>query len=654
MSEEYYYDYSNLAVGTYVWRDYANNTDSYVNYTDQWTYVVTRADPSCSLTFDKVSPQNYTTSITATCTCTGEGTTVLYRNESDVTSSENGTAIVLAAGNYFYNCTVAESQNYTYYSNSSTFNISKALLVLNLTSRPAWNVTYGTETTVNCSTNTVEVAASLYRNLSYVSAPEIETLGAGSWYYICNATESQNYTAATLNNTLNVSQAISLVNLTLNYTDADIMIEVGTNVDINGTLMVPSSGQIEMYQNGSLINSGESPISNTTLYNETGYYNITVVYAATQNYSSTYETHYITVQDTTKPQVTLNLPIDGYNSSLDWINFTWTVTDNYDENLTCNLTVDGVVNASNVYALNGTDTNYTVSGFNDGVHNWNVSCWDDSLNVNVSGTRSFRIDTTAPVWSGNKTRPSTPATYSYGQAYEFNITWVDSGVGVDSVLFEHNFTGSFVNSSESGSNGNEYYYDYTNLAAGTYVWRSFANDTLDNRNISEQWSYVVTRADPTCTLDVSFSPVSYGTQIYANCSCISTDSTATLYRNGTDVTATENGTLVMLGAGNHYYVCNISQTQNFTASSDADWINVTTTSSLVNLTIEGEDGDVKVESGTVVDFVGELEIPSSGTLYLYENGTQIDTGASPLTNISTYTTPGYYNITVIYNGNQNY
>ncbi|MEM3063160.1 MAG: hypothetical protein QW303_06435, partial [Nitrososphaerota archaeon] len=43
--------------------------------------------------------------------------------------------------------------------------------------------------------------------------------------------------------------------------------------------------------------------------------------------------------------------------------------------------------------------------------------------------------------------------------------------------------------------------------------------------------------------------------------------TVKLYRNGNDVTATENNTPIMLGAGTHYYICNITETQNYTSSS---------------------------------------------------------------------------------------
>ena len=52
----------------------------------------------------------------------------------------------------------------------------------------------------------------------------------------------------------------------------------------------------------------------------------------------------------------------------------------------------------------------------------------------------------------------------------------------------------------TANNGNEYYYNYNDLAAGTYVWRSYANDSAGNSNISNEFSYVVSKATTVLTL----------------------------------------------------------------------------------------------------------------------------------------------------------
>jgi len=50
--DEYNYNYTNLDSGTYVWREYANDTSGEINQTDQWTYTVAKAEPTLALTLD--------------------------------------------------------------------------------------------------------------------------------------------------------------------------------------------------------------------------------------------------------------------------------------------------------------------------------------------------------------------------------------------------------------------------------------------------------------------------------------------------------------------------------------------------------------------------------------------------------------------------
>ncbi|MBW2974882.1 DNRLRE domain-containing protein, partial [Candidatus Woesearchaeota archaeon] len=230
---EYYYEYSGIAAGSYEWRSYANDSLGNVNSTTQWTYIVQKAANTCSLSFNIQSPQGYGTAINASCSCSGEEQAVLYRNSSDVTALENNIEATLAAGYYIYNCTSAASQNYTYADNFSAYTINKAALVLNLTAVPGWNITYGTQTTVNCSSNTGQVTPQLYRNNTDVAAPEIKVLAAGGHHYVCNASASQNYTSKTESSILNISKAGSGINLSLNGYDTDITLESGEYADIN-------------------------------------------------------------------------------------------------------------------------------------------------------------------------------------------------------------------------------------------------------------------------------------------------------------------------------------------------------------------------------------------------------------------------------------
>ena len=107
--------------------------------------------------------------------------------------------------------------------------------------------------------------------------------------------------------------------------------------------------------------------------------------------------------DTIAPSITLNSPIDQLNTSSTTITFNWTATDNIYTSLTCNLTIDGVVNVPEINVTSGTPKTQSVSGFNDGSHPWNVTCIDGEDNVNTSETRTVNIDTIPPTTAPNMT-----------------------------------------------------------------------------------------------------------------------------------------------------------------------------------------------------------------------------------------------------------
>ena len=83
---------------------------------------------------------------------------------------------------------------------------------------------------------------------------------------------------------------------------------------------------IYLYEDGNLINSGPSPLVNITSYPTTASHNITVLYSQTQNYTTSFETHYINVGDATPPFVELVSPDDIYNTTSATIQFTCNAT----------------------------------------------------------------------------------------------------------------------------------------------------------------------------------------------------------------------------------------------------------------------------------------------------------------------------------------
>ncbi len=101
--------------------------------------------------------------------------------------------------------------------------------------------------------------------------------------------------------------------------------------------------------------------------------------------------------DNTEPSIALNQPAPGDITNSSTVNFNWTAYDNLDTVLMCNLTLDGTVNVSDVSSPNGTATVQPVPGVTDGIHYWNVTCWDNANNTNISETRNFTVDASPPL-----------------------------------------------------------------------------------------------------------------------------------------------------------------------------------------------------------------------------------------------------------------
>ncbi len=102
------------------------------------------------------------------------------------------------------------------------------------------------------------------------------------------------------------------------------------------------------------------------------------------------------IVDTTPPVIVLNAPVNNSRFNISSIMFNWTATDNISANVTCNLTIDGVVNQSNLNITRGRVYNITIGNLNDVNHYWNVTCWDFVNNTQNSDTYGLLVDTIYP------------------------------------------------------------------------------------------------------------------------------------------------------------------------------------------------------------------------------------------------------------------
>ncbi|MBU3957688.1 MAG: PGF-pre-PGF domain-containing protein, partial [Nanoarchaeota archaeon] len=211
-------------------------------------------------------------------------------------------------------------------------------------------------------------------------------------------------------------------------------------------------------------------------------------------------------------------------------------------------------------------TNYT--GIAGAIFNI-TAFYNQTQNFTAQNATSFIIiDGTPPVFFGNKTSPNSPATY--GLTCQFNITVFDE-TNISSVILEWNDTASIANYtvptfSGSGSRNStrEYYYSLSNLSAGNHTYRWLANDSMNNTNSSQNFSYSIIRAASLSRLFLNGTE-NNRTYIFGEFANI----TALLNITGKNITVFANfsGSPEIIAGNNTSSVFNVTNTSNLNASS---------------------------------------------------------------------------------------
>ncbi|MBR9675587.1 hypothetical protein GOV05_01110 [Candidatus Woesearchaeota archaeon] len=544
-------------------------------------------------------------------------------------------------------------------------------------------------------------------------------LGVGSyvWRTIANDT-SNNWNYSMPNQTYIVSKASSVINLYLNSSQDNITINETQSVNITAVLAA-GQGNILLYVNGTLVQSGPSPLINISSYNNHGDLNVTAVYLGNQNYTATSKTLWIYVKDVTPPNNITNLnetltgeawilwnwtnptfygdldhvevwvsglfktnlsagieyynatslssnttyeiqlrPVDVFGNKGFWANDTATTNESGDvtppiiTNVANVSITDSSVNITwttdepatslvkyglitGVYTLNKSDltlvTSHNVlvtSLLPSTTYYYVVNSSDSAGNTNQSIEYFFttQTDQTPPNWSNPVAYPSSPINYSPIQNYQFNVSWTDNGI-IDVVWVEHNFNGSTHNYSIIGKTDDIYYYNYGPIAAGTYSWKMYANDSESNLNWTNSFTYTVNKASSSVNLLINGTDSDYSINesSYANLTgyLVSGESYLLLY---IDDLLINNGTSPLnnnsfFGTPGQY-VINLSSpaTQNYTSSYESHVLIVNDTyAPTINLTSPPPestdiDGDV-----TLYFNVTDTGVVSNCSLYL--NGT---------------------------------
>ena len=228
---------------------------------------------------------------------------LIYRDNVDVTATEKGLNVTLSVGNYNYILNSTGGANYTANASISNFTITVAQatpVIIKLLNGGTSNITITYPQQVNATGSSTGGTIKIFRDETDVTSENGAnvSLSAGGYIYKFNVTGNTNYSSiAGQYMQVNISKAASSVNLTLNNSESNVTITVETAIDLNCSRITGDSGAIlTLYQEGSLINSGTSPIGNTTTFDTIRVENITCAYSDSQNYTTSSETWFVKVQ----------------------------------------------------------------------------------------------------------------------------------------------------------------------------------------------------------------------------------------------------------------------------------------------------------------------------------------------------------------------
>jgi len=423
-----YKNFTDLPVGSYTYQVYAVDQAGNLNQTELRTLEINDRPTFFNIT-EPTDPSTYSSGASyqfnVTVTDTEAEPSVVFVEFNDTTGILTNLAnftMSNQSSEYYYTFTdlPVGTYNYKFYSNDTLdewnstqgykFTINKTATQLTLTAIPSWSETYGAQIVVGgTESNSGDGGCTykLYRNDIEVTNPETITLAAYKYNYTYNVTSCQNYTTNEIWSFLNISQATPICNLYLNGSTDDqtynsnqivnLTGHVNTSYDVTIYLDMNATGYGNEFTSDT--NSSVENLTNTKILTE-GKYNITTHFNGDQNHSSCSDTIYLTVFDTTLPNITLISPANKSGDNDGNVTFVYEVNDNANI-INCSLIINGEINQTNTTIQKGTIMNFELNNLYVGSYNWSIMC-NSSVKTKIAGTRTISIIKTTE-FSGNTT-----------------------------------------------------------------------------------------------------------------------------------------------------------------------------------------------------------------------------------------------------------
>ena len=640
-------NFTGLADGQYKFNATANDTFGNANSLGTRNVTLDTTKPSITSMAESPSdPATYVSGATyrfnATITDTNLDNVLIEFDGTNYTPGNN-------FGGGIYNFTIsnlaAGVHNYYWWANDSAANVNVSVQTYTINNATgditllingsATNQTavYGIQT--NASASTLFGAITLFRNGSDVTSQNnaFVTLAVGFYNYTAVSSGDGNHSSASTSLFVTISKANSQVNLTLNGTDGNVTIVQDSSIFLNATTITGDSGAtLRLYKAGTLINQGTSPLSNLTAFNTIGVFNITGFYIDSENYTGSFETWYVNVTET--PDITAPGVTSLTESPSDPATYSPGVTYEFNATVTDNRNVSVVLidfNGTNHTATNlaGDIYNFTISDLGAGTRTYRWYANDTSGNMNSTMNGSYTI---------NKNTTSLALAITPGTTVTYEAETTATGSNCPSQL-----TCILYRNGASVSNPNT-----ATLAVDVYNYTYNTTGNTNYTGASNSTNLTVNQNNGACNvLFNETSPITYPSmfRVFTDCT-----SGFTLFRNGTSIS---NNSEQAPGAGAYNFSVIRTDTQNYSNTFDQEQFIINKATGVVFTYLDNARANKTIEQFTAIYINGTLE-NGAGTIKLYNNGTLINQGTSPLSNLTNFTIVGSYNITTIYDGNANY
>jgi hypothetical protein len=460
---------------------------------------------------------------------------------------------------HFFNTddTTAPSVNSLIPTGGTDYNASVAIeLAANVTDAVSVGTVFANITlpngTLNQATFTIVNAGPKY-NTSYTTPVLV---GRFNITFIANDTEGNINSSETSFFTVTDTDSLNITIRGCEPSIGNLSQSISCNASISDDFAVDTVFANITLPNGSIMTQTISNFSENYTFTFTntdlvGRYNISWIVNDSSN-NLKFQNDSFNITDLVLPTISLDKPIEQFNTSSQSVTFNFTAVEDYDSSFTCAINIDGSTNQTNTSTQNNTNTLFTITGFKEGAHTWNITCNDSSLNTNSSESRNFTTDLSPPRFISLTTDPSSAAKLDPGVNVTIIANLSDNYTELNLVLLQWKLSadGNYTNLTLSLNNTDGTYTGEFNASnSSIYNLRIWANDSVSNQDTSTQFNITVvnetswSRTPSTITISATpYQNLTIGNITINNTGDISIDfnisstNTSTLFNSSTNFT----------------------------------------------------------------------------------------------------------------------